>query len=91
MKVGDLIRIWPIPLSEGQTMSEKDVKIGLIYEIEKGQMTRGPTPTYIRILIGTRKARIWSSPQSPASKWVLADPIDAYRVTLVEVEKINKA
>ena len=72
-------------------MSEEDVKIGLIYHIEDGQMTKAPTATTLKILIGSRKARIWSSFKSTSSTWILADPSSAVSVKIVEIEYLGSS
>ena len=99
MKVGDLIRIWPIPRSQGQTMSEENVKIALVYHREEGRKAKVPTwfetaliiPTTLKILIGSRKARIWQSWNSRKTTWTLQDPDSSSRVKLVEVENLGSS
>ena len=89
MKVGDLIRIWPLCNREGQVMSEEDVKIALVYHIEEGQTTKAPTTTTLKILIGSRKARIWQSWKSSKTTWIMQDPDSSTSVKMVQVENLG--
>ena len=95
MKVGDLIRIWPLCNREGQVMSEEDVKIALVYHREEGRKTKVPTSfetaTTLKILIGSRKARIWQSWKSSKTTWIMQDPDSSTSVKMVQVENLGSS
>jgi len=72
-------------------MSEEDVKIALVYHIEEGQTTKAPTTTTLKILIGSRKARIWQSWKSSKTTWIMQDPDSSTSVKMVQVENLGSS